>query len=103
MLLGAPRNEANKKFLYAWWHFEGGNGGPKGTIYPTAKYNWLNSTTKVLGSTSYNSVGVQNYPTYISGLYGTHKTLKQDKYADIRAALKSGNPTATPPLAGLST
>lgn len=95
VLIGAPVSIKNKKFMFGWWQWEGGNGGPKGNIAPSAKYNWLNSMTPVLGSTNFNSQGVQNYPTWPSGLYATVKTLKDPKYAGLVAALKTGNPFQT--------
>ena len=108
VLLNAPRSQQNRDLLMSWWAWEGGNGGPKRNISPSAKFNWLNSTTKVLGSSDFNvDPGVQNYPTYLSGLYATNKTLRQDKYAGIRKALKSGHPLSLPNdpdlVAGLST
>jgi hypothetical protein len=97
--LNAPRTLDNKDFLMSWWAWEGGNGGPNRNVYPSAKYNWLNSTTKVLGSTTFNDVGVQNYPTYLSGIYGTHKTITNYKghpsYYNLVHALKAGNPMST--------
>jgi len=96
VMLGAPRTADNRDFMTAWWQWEGGNGGVNRNISPSAKYNWLNSTTKVLGSTTFNYVGVQNYPTYLSGLYATHKTLTNYKanprYYNLVHALKAGNP-----------
>lgn len=105
VMLGAPRTLDNKDFMTAWWQWEGGNGGPNRNVSPSAKYNWLNATTKVLGSTNFNVLdpnsgsGVQNYPTYLSGLYATHKTVTSYKsnppYYNLVHALKAGNPMST--------
>lgn len=102
LAIGAPRTKKNKKFMWGWWTAEGGNNGPYNNIHPSAKYNWLCTMRKVIGSTTYNSHGVQNYPMWIIGVRATVKTLKMDRYKDVRAALKSGNPFTDPPVDGLS-
>ena len=101
VLLGAPRTQQNRDLLMSWWAWEGGNGGPKGNVKPSAKFNWLNSTTKTLTSWRFNAVGVQNYPTYLNGLNATFKTLKQPQYAGIVRALKAGDPLRAPTPLGL--
>lgn len=83
-----------RSLLMSQWAWEGGNGGPKRNIYPSAKYNWLNTMTPVLGSTDFNSVGVQNFPTYLQGLYATAKTLRDPRYHGYLVALRSGKPLA---------
>lgn len=96
--LSAPVTKDNRYFLTAWWTWEGGNGGPKRNVSPSAKYNWLNSMTPVLGSSAFNAVGVQNYPTYLSGIYATRKTLLDPTkvpYKGLVHALKAGNPMST--------
>jgi len=112
VLLGAPRTQQNRDLLMSWWAWEGGNGGPRGDVKPSAKYNWLNTTTKVLGSKNFNVLnpatgsGVQNYPTYLSGLHATNKTLRKPEYAGIVLALKTGTPLKPKPspflVSGLS-
>lgn len=102
LAVGAPFSADNRDFLNAWWAWEGGNGGPNKNIYPSAKYNWLNSMTPVLGSSNFNSVGVQNYPTYLQGIYATVKTLKDPKYYNLLHALKAGNPMSTSWRKGVS-
>lgn len=101
--LGVPYNAANRKFLLGWWHAEGGNNGPNGNIWPSAKYNWLNSNLPWVGSTIYNSVGIRNYPSWTAGVQATVQTLKLARYADIVAAMKSGAPLTRWPTKGLGT
>lgn len=102
--LGVPYNTANRKFLYGWWVAEGGNNGPKRNIWPSAKYNWLNSNLHWPGSTTYNrSADIQNYPSWTAGVQATVATLKLAQYADIRGAMKTGEPLLHWPYAGLST
>jgi hypothetical protein len=91
-LLDAPFTDANRKLLFAWWAWEGGATGPRGNVNPSAKRNPLNTMRKAPGSTDFNSVHVQNYPTYKVGLQATHDTLKQTKYAGLVKALRSGKP-----------
>jgi hypothetical protein len=102
--LGVPYNTANRKFLYGWWLAEGGNNGPNRNIYPSAKWNWLNSDLHWPGSTTYNTAAdIQNYPSWNAGVAATVATLKLTRYADIRAAMKSGAPLTHWPVDGLST
>jgi len=84
--LGAPVTEENLQFCETWQRREGGN----------AKWNPFNTTWIRPGSTDYNSVGVQNYPSSSVGVEATGKTLKMSVYANLVAAFKSGNPWANP-------
>lgn len=102
-LLGAPRTDANKRLLWAWWAWEGGGGGVRGTINPSAKYNWLNCMTPMLGSTNFNAVGVKNYPLWLTGVRAHNKTMRNGRYPDVIAAFRSGNPFLKQPVEGLST
>jgi hypothetical protein len=70
--LGAEPTKSNMLFMYAWRQAEGGK----------AKNNPFNTTFKMPGATSYNSVGVKNYETPEKGIEATCKTLKngRDKY-----------------------
>jgi hypothetical protein len=92
--LGFKRTPECWSLLMSQWAWEGGNGGPNRNVSPSAKYNWLNSTTRVLGSSRFNAVGVQNYPTYLSGIYATAKTLRDPRYKGYLVALRSGTPLA---------
>lgn len=71
-------------FLRAWQRCEGG----------TADNNPLNTTMRVDGSWNYNSAGVQNYPTPVSGLAATLLTLRLPAYAELRHALRARNLSA---------
>ena len=70
--LGAEPTKSNMLFMYAWRQAEGGK----------AKNNPFNTTLKMPGATSYNSIGVKNYETPEKGIEATCKTLKngRDKY-----------------------
>jgi hypothetical protein len=70
--LGAEPTKSNMLFMYAWRQAEGGK----------AKNNPFNTTFKMPGATSYNSIGVKNYETPEKGIEATCKTLKngRDKY-----------------------
>lgn len=101
-LVGAPRTRANRMFMYGWWQWEGGNGGPFGRVRPSSKFNWLNTTKRMWRSTDYNDIGVQNYRSWLQGVRATAKTLKSGKYPDVLEALRSGNPFLHQPYDGLS-
>jgi hypothetical protein len=97
------------RFFLGWWHAEGGNGGPSGTIWHSAKWNWLNTMQLEPGSTPYNAIGIQNYLTWDDGVRATLTTLHQagpspkPDYRDIVAAVRSGAPLSHWPAAGLAT
>jgi hypothetical protein len=87
--LGAPLTEGNVKALTTWMRFEGGH------WKNSAKYNPLNTTLKVPGATSMNSVGVKAYANWDEGLQATISTLTGSKadargYTAIVNALKAG-------------
>lgn len=58
-----------------------------------ARFNPLNTTLKVHGSTSFNSVGVQNYLTYDDGVNATVDTLLEAPFSKIVAAMKLSGTT----------
>jgi len=87
--LGAPLTEGNVKALTTWMRFEGGH------WKNSAKYNPLNTTLTVPGSTSMNSVGVKAYANWNEGLQATVSTLTGSKadargYTAIVNALRAG-------------
>ena len=53
-----------------------------------AAYNPLNTTLMVPGSTPFNSVGVQNYPSYGAGVSATVETLQEAPFSKIVAQMK---------------
>jgi len=65
--LGAVHGVNNARAIVSWIQAEGG----------TAHWNPLNTTQKEPGSWDYNSVGVQNYPDFDTGLAATVKTILQ--------------------------
>lgn len=91
--LGAPLTTANKNFLAAWINREGGGG----------LNNPLNTTQRMTGSTSFNSVGVQNYTSIATGVQATLKTMLNGRYTDVLAALKAGNANTNTTYKGLGT
>lgn len=80
----APASAANVRFLTEWHGFE----------LSGAQFNPLNTTQREPGSTSFNSVGVQNYRTHAQGALATATTLKNGFYPNIVTALKQGDPYA---------
>lgn len=83
--LGNPAPSADLiTFLVAWQRAEGGS----------AQHNPLNTTQRMSGSTSYNSVGVQNYRSPEDGLAATVATLQAGHagYAAIVAGIQRNDP-----------
>jgi len=86
-LLGALGEHATRpriRFLRAWAACEGG----------TARFNPLNTTLYLSGSTAYNRAGVRNYDDAIMGLAATLLTIRLGYYSGIRAALRATDITA---------
>lgn len=63
--IGAPVKKRNLLVLVSWMQAEGGS----------AKWNPLNTTKYVPGSTIYNYASVRNYPSFETGLWATVETL----------------------------
>lgn len=88
--LGAPRDKHNLWALVAWQAAEGGANG--------AKFNPLNTTRRMPGSTSFNWVGVQDYLTEKDGLVATRETLEESdpdfNYAPILHHLRAADQAA---------
>jgi hypothetical protein len=82
--LGAPVNSANTASLAGWFTRE------FPAWPPYAAENPMSSTQRMPGSTTYNSVGVQNYPTASEGAHATAITLANGYYPRVVAALRSG-------------
>ncbi len=79
--MGAPITQANIDALNTWSQHEG----------TSARFNPLATTQRETGSTSFNSVGVQNYTSAEQGAAATAHTLENGRYPGIVAAFKSGN------------
>lgn len=79
--LGAPVTLHTRRALQAELQAEGGD----------ARYNPFNTTLRLPGSTTYNSVGVQNYTDAAQGVEATVKTLKEQGhgYHKIRRRLRA--------------
>jgi hypothetical protein len=93
--LGAPHDPAtpagsrNIAFLEAWRREEG----------TKARFNPLATTLAVKGSTSCNSVGVQDYATPADGIAATARTLLSG-YPHVVAAFRAGDPAGILQSAG---
>lgn len=87
--IGAPVTAENVAFLNAWQRREGG------ATANTAYWNPLNTTQRQTGSSSMNSVGVQAFPDWNSGLRATLRTLRN--YRGIVAMLRTGRISAKYP------
>ncbi len=83
--LGMPRTTANLAAIIAWEMAEGGH------WYNSATYNPLNTTWRMPGATSMNSVGVKTYLSWAQGLAATVNTFNNGLYGGILAALRAGN------------
>lgn len=83
--LGYSQSKANVTALMAWMRAEGGNWNN------TARYNPLNTTQRMSGARSMNSVGVKAYTSWEQGLQATVITLRNGYYGSILSALKHGN------------
>ena len=90
--IGAPLTPANIQSVNAWQAREGGGGAN----------NPLNTTQKEPGSTSFNSVGVQNFISIAQGITANASVLLDGTYNDVLLALRSGNGLCGRSFAGLS-
>lgn len=82
--LGYRATNANVTAIMAWARAEGGHWNN------SAHYNPLNTTQRMSGATSMNSVGVKAYTSWEQGLQATVITLRNGYYGQILNALKSG-------------
>ena len=86
--LGVPTTASNLQAVTTWMAWEGGH------WKNSAHNNPLNTTLKTSQSTgSMNSVGVQRYASWDSGLDATIQTINNGRYGNILAALQAGNDT----------
>jgi peptidoglycan hydrolase CwlO-like protein len=83
--LGAPVTTPSLAALVAWEMAEGGHWNN------SAHYNPLNTTWKMPGATSMNSVGVKAYVSWEQGFKATLRTLHNGFYGGILAALRAGD------------
>lgn len=85
--LGAKPTQPALDFLAKWQPFEGGH------TNNDAKFNYLNTTTSMPGSTSINSVGVKRYSSLAQGAQAFARTLKGTyaaQYAPLTQFLLTG-------------
>lgn len=78
--LGYPVTQANLRALATVTVIEG----------PNDRYNPLNSVVPYGASTSFNSVGVQDYGTYDAGVGGTVALLQGTTWTGVDSALQAG-------------
>jgi hypothetical protein len=81
-LISVPASPENISLFWAWQKAEGGS----------AKYNPLNTTFSLPGSTNYNSSGVKNYPNGCYGVAATGITLRNGYYDGIIHSMRSHKP-----------
>lgn len=81
--LSLPPSSGNLNALYAVAQLEGQND----------RYNPLNSVIKESGTTSFNSVGVQRYASFNSGVEGTVIMMRGAHWNGVRAALAADKGT----------
>lgn len=81
--LDAPDTTQNRVAMVSWIASEGG----------AAKWNPLNTTKRMDGSTAYNSIGVQNYVSLEQGLLASIATIKEEGkgYDSIRRRLHASS------------
>ena len=73
--------------IMGWTIAESGSHPCNGQPNMGARFNPLNTTLVLPGSTAYNSIGVQNYTSYDQGVQATVSTLRETPYAKVVAAL----------------
>lgn len=81
--IGAPATKENVRALVAWQAAE----GTRAAFNPLATVR----SSKQPGETSFNSVGVKNFPSYQAGLGTTVAALQNGLYGDVLAALQRGD------------
>lgn len=79
--LGLPVTETNLDALYSVTTLEG----------PNMRYNPLNVIQPEPGSRAFNSVGVQTYPDFQTGVKGTVTLLRGSHWDRVRAAMADPN------------
>lgn len=94
--IGAPQTQANVSSISSWIAHEGPY-GTQGTNNP------LNTTYQMAGSTSFDGLAVQDYPSSQEGIQATVATLESGPYNDILMLLRSGQGLQGRTLQGLST
>lgn len=88
--LGNANPTANTlNFMLGWSLEESGH-----DLSHSAAYNLWNTTQRASGSTSFNSVGVQNYTSYAQGIQATVQTLNNGLYPSLITALRTNNTVA---------
>lgn len=81
--LGLPVTQSNLNALYSVSQYEGQNN----------YYNPLNAVQKAPGSKNWNSVGVQMYPDFATGVKASAQLFSGTPWVGVRQALAQGNDT----------
>ena len=92
--IGAPTSQANVDMLIRWMEAEDSRSKQQaGSQVPVGieRFNPLNTTRNVSGSTSVNDVGVKAYSDFTTGVRATVDTLKLNYYTNVVDQLKSGS------------
>lgn len=88
----------------AWELAESGTNVCNGISGQGAKWNPYNTTMPAPNSTCYNQPAcVRNYPTYLSGVQATVKTLNLNAYGPIRAAITTDGVSARQVMEAIAT
>jgi len=96
--LRAPPTKANLAFLAKWQPWEGG------ATNNSARFNYFNTTQRMPGSRSINSVGVQSYGSLAQGAQAFAKTLLgMSNYSGLVNELRAGKGVGSGATAALST
>lgn len=88
--IGAPETPSLDAFENTWFDVEHGATGLTGGYDQGGRDNPFDTTVPEPGSSSYNSVGVQNYPSYTEGARATAQTLEEPAYSQLLADMRSG-------------
>jgi hypothetical protein len=91
--LDYPETIHNLNALVSWMTAEGGPSLDGSFNPPQARFNPLNTTKTMFGSTDFNSVHVQNYQDLNQGLDATVATLQEHghEYGPIRRHLRNNS------------
>lgn len=100
---GIPDTVANVEVENAWWDEEHGSSGISGGYDQGGEWNLFDTTLPMPAglyggveepaSTTYNSVGVQNYNSLAQGIAANVETLEEPYYTTFLADLRAGKDT----------
>ena len=82
--MGDPVTNPTNAAIMKWANAEGGN------WHNAARFNPLNTTQRMPGSQSMNSVGVQSYLTWAAGIAATARTINNGNYPNVQTDMQMG-------------